>query len=261
MRLVDTHCHLTSARFAADLDAVVARMVAGGVEAALTIATGLDDARAAAAVCARFPGQVAMAAGIDPHSAQAADPAAALAGLEALAASGALRAIGEFGFEWHHDVGDAPAQLAWVEAQLALARRRDLPVVLHARSGRGRDAHADMLAALDRHPGVRGVIHSFDGDAATAAAYVARGLHVAVNGMITFKANHGLRAALAAVPAERLLVETDAPYLSPEPHRGSRNEPARVALVAGAVAQALGQPAAAIAERTAANAAALFGLP
>jgi TatD DNase family protein len=259
--LVDTHCHLTDPRFAPDLPEVLTRAAAAGVGACLTIATGLADAERAAALCSAHP-QVAMSAGLDPFSChQSADADGDLARLDALAAGGTLRAVGEFGVEFHHAVLPRERQEALAEAQLRIAAAHGLPVVLHARSGGGVDAHAVMLAVLDRVPGVRGVIHSFDGDGDQAAAYVARGLHVAVNGMVTFPANARLRAALARVPPDRLLLETDAPYLSPVPLRGRRNEPAHLVHTLAAVAAALGRPVAAVADETTANARTLFFAP
>jgi TatD DNase family protein len=256
--LVDTHCHLTDRRFADDLPAVLDRAAAAGVRCCLTIATGLADAARAAELCRSHP-QVAMAAGLDPFSCHASDdPEADLARLEALARAGGLRAIGEFGLEFHHEVLPRERQESLALAQLRLARSLALPVVLHARSGRGIHAHAAMLALLDQAEGVRGVIHSFDGDGDDAEGYVRRGFHVAVNGMVSFPANAGLRAALARIPDDRLLLETDAPYLSPVPLRGRRNEPAHLVHTLAAVAAALGRDPAAVAAASSANARALF---
>ena len=118
-----------------------------------------------------------------------------------------------------------------------------------------------MLAALDRHPGVRGVIHSFDGDAPTAGAYAARGLHIAINGMATFKANAALRAALPAIPEDRLLLETDSPYLSPEPLRGRRNQPSHLHHILAVAARERGVAPQRLAAATTANALRLFAVP
>jgi TatD DNase family protein len=254
--LIDSHCHLTHHRFD-DLEAVLARAREAGVERMLTIGTGIDDARRARELARRFPQQVACSAGLDPfagHEAGAAFPER-LAQLEALLAEGGFSALGEIGLEYHHPVGPPEAQRARLDAQLALAERLDLPVVIHVR-----EAHRDMLACLAEHRGNRGVIHSFDGTADEARAYLALGWHLAFNGMVTFKPKGYLREATTVVPDERLLIETDSPYLAPVPLRGKRCEPGFVVHTLAALSELRKQPVDSLAGISTRNARALFGL-
>lgn len=242
--LIDSHCHLTNDRFAADLPGVLARATAAGVTGCVTIGTGLEDAAAARVLAIAHPGRVWATAGLDPFSCHAAgaDFAAQIAGLRQLLASGGFSALGECGLEHHHDLDPLPLQHERFAAQIALAAELDLPLVVHARSGaRGGDAHAPAIALVRARPGSRGVIHSFSGDPAQAAAWLDAGFHVAINGTVTYKGNDQLRAAVRRIPADRLLIETDAPYLAPIPQRGRRCEPAHALLTAATVAELRGE--------------------
>ena len=242
----DSHCHLTHARFEADRVAVLTRMADASITGCLTIGTGLADSAAALALARAHPGVVWASAGLDPFSAHEAGDSFAthLAGLRTLLTAGGFSALGECGIEYHHALAADPVQREQFSAQIALARELDLPLIVHARSGpRGGDAHAVALALVRAQPGVRGIIHSFDGDAAQARGWLDAGFHIALNGMVTFKGNDALRAAVRTIPADRLLVETDAPYLAPVPYRGKRCEPAHVAATAAAVAELRGERA------------------
>jgi TatD DNase family protein len=230
--MLDSHCHLTNARFDADRPAVLERMIAAGVTACVSVGTGPADAANALALTRAHPGIVHASAGLDPFSSHEAGDAfpQRLAELAALLRGGGFAALGEIGIECHHQVDSLPQQRARVAAQLALAAELDLPVILHARSGpHGGDAHAELRALVAAVPGLSGVLHSFDGDAAQARGWLDLGLHLGINGMATFKANDRLREAIRTIPADRLLVETDAPYLAPVPHRGRRCEPGHAA--------------------------------
>lgn len=260
--LIDTHCHLTNDRFATDRDAVLARMAEAGVARCLTIATGLEDAVAARALAAAHPERIAWTVGLDPFSCHAAGAAfpERLAELRALLArerGGALmpRALGEIGLEYHHRLNDHPLQQEQLAAQLALANEFGLPVVIHCR-----DAHHDMLPLLARS-GARGVIHSFIGDAATARRYLDLGWHLSFNGTLTFPANGFLREAARLVPNDRLLIETDAPYLAPVPLRGRRCEPGFVVHTLNRLAEERAQRPEDLAAWTTQNAVNLFALP
>jgi TatD DNase family protein len=224
----------------------------------ITIGTGTADARRCLEIAARHPGTVLCAAGIDPFAVHDAGSrfAAELADLATLLRSGAFVALGEIGLEYFHRLDDKPRQIACLEAQLALAAELGLPVVIHSR-----DAHADMLMVLARHPGCRGVIHSFTGTTADARAFLALGWHLGFNGMVTFKGNDALRAALAATPNDRLLIETDSPYLAPVPRRGQRCEPALVVHTLALIAEVRGQRIEDLAAWSTRNAETLFGLP
>ena len=258
MLVVDTHCHLTSSRFAADLPEVLARARTGRVHRIITIGTGITDAHAALALAEAHPDLIHAAAGLDPFSCHEAGDGieAAFTALDTLLASGRLVAIGECGLEYHHAVCPHPIQAEHFARHLDLARRHRLPVVVHVR-----DAFHDLLPLLASHRDVGGVIHSFSGDPAQARACLDLGWHLSINGMITYKGNDALREAVRLIPNDRLLVETDAPYLPPNPHRGKRNEPAHVSLTAAAIAEQRGERSEDLEAWTTFNACRLFKLP
>lgn len=258
--LVDTHCHLTHRRFAGDLPAVIARAREAEVRHLLTIGTGISDTRAALAIAAGFPDTVSCAAGLDPFSCHEAASSidGAFRELETMLSTGGLLAVGEFGLEYHHrDTVPAHAdQQRFCVRHLDMCRRLALPAILHVR-----DAHPDMLTILQEYRDVRGVVHSFSGDAATARRYLDLGWHLSFNGMVTYKGNDALREAARLTPADRLLVETDAPYLAPMPHRGQRCTPDLVAVTVTAIADLRGERPADVAAWTTRNAGLLFHLP
>ncbi|HUU32459.1 MAG TPA: TatD family hydrolase [Vicinamibacterales bacterium] len=240
--MIDSHCHLAGEEFELDLDAVVARARATGITRALVILAAQDDAEwtRAQTLPERWPA-VRFAAGIHPHQAHlfAADPAAAATAVAArLDQSQHVRAIGEIGLDYHYDFSPKDVQAAVFRAQLALAQARGLPVAIHTR-----EAEADTLRfiaeAQARGP-LRGVFHCFTGDVAVAARAAATGFYLSFAGILTFPRAVAVREAVSMVPLERLLLETDAPYLAPVPHRGKRNEPAFVALTAAVVARERG---------------------
>jgi TatD DNase family protein len=259
---IDSHAHLTNERFAADLPVVLDQARSAGVIGILSIGTGLADAAAARALTMAHPGFIRAAAGLDPFSSHEAGAgfATALDDLRRLLAGGGFAALGECGLEFHHDLDPVPVQRDRFAAQLDLAADLRLPVVIHARSGpRGGDAHAAARELVASRPDLRGVVHSFDGDPAAARAWLDLGFHLSINGMATFKANETLRAAARAIPSDRLLIETDAPYLAPVPHRGRRCAPAMVADTAAFLADLRGERAEDLAAWTTVNAARLFG--
>jgi TatD DNase family protein len=256
--LIDTHCHLTSPRFAGDLDAVIDHAATAGIGRMITIGTGVDDAEAGAALATRYPGRVLCAAGLDPFTCHERHAGFA-AELDRLALHLGARgcvALGEVGLEYHHPLLPPAAQAECLTAQLALAHDFGLPVILHCRDG-----HADLLRILASWAPLRGCVHSFSADAAAAAAaYVGLGLHLAFNGMITFPRTSALQEAVATVPADRLLLETDSPYLAPVPHRGRRCEPGWLVDICRTVAGIRGSEPAVVAAVTTRNAEELFGL-
>jgi TatD DNase family protein len=258
--LVDSHCHLTDAAFDPDRGAVLSRARAAGVEAIVVVADALDAARACLALCvgrgaptAEAPRLVATA-GVHPHNASTFDDRAA-AELDALVADPRVVAVGETGLDYHYDRSPRDRQREAFAWHLAAAARWGKPVVIHSR-----DADEDTARLLAAAPsGLAGVLHSFSAGPAVLEAALARRLCVSWSGMITFRSwNQG--RLLEAVPDRSLLVETDAPYLAPVPHRGSRNEPAFVAATAARLAALRGMSAEAMADLTAANARRLFGL-
>ena len=251
--LVDAHCHLGDAAFDPDRDAVLERARRAGVQHVVVIGTTLEDSARAAAL-ARGRAGLSATAGVHPHEAKGWSAEAATR-LKALLALPEVVAVGETGLDYHYDHSPRDAQRRAFEAQLALAAELGKPVVVHAR------AADEDVAALVRAWGQRVsslVLHSFSSGAPVFDAGTAVGAYFSFSGMVTFK-NWKLADRLTACPPDRLLVETDAPYLAPVPHRGERNEPAFVSDVAEALARARGAPIAEIAERTTDNARRVFG--
>jgi len=258
--LVDTHCHLAWDTLRDETDAVVARARAAGVEQMVVVATDARSAEASAAVCAGREG-LFPTAGLHPNDIPE-DYDAEWERLEALLRSGRFVAVGETGLDTYRDAVTPARQEASFRAHLALARELDLPVIVHIRDKDGRtDAYDRVGDLIDAFPGVRGVIHCYTGDAARATRYVAQGFHVSFSGIITFPKGENVREAARVVPIERALVETDAPFLAPVPHRGARNEPAFVAATAKRLAEVKGLSEADVRRITTKNARTLFGLP
>lgn len=234
--MTDSHCHLADAAFAGDLDEVVGRAEAAGVTHALVIlAAGDASERAQADRLAARWGGARFAMGVHPHQAhECGRPGEAEARLTAgLAADPLIRAVGEIGLDYHYDFSPRDVQQEVFAEQIGVARELGLPVVIHTR-----DAEDDTLRILRRAGGgeVTGVFHCFTGDAALAARVLDLGFHVSFAGIVTFPKAESIRGAAAIVPDDRLLAETDSPYLAPVPHRGKRNEPAYVAAVTAALA-------------------------
>jgi TatD DNase family protein len=253
--LVDSHCHLALAEFDDDRLAVLARARAAGVVALIDVGIGPGSWERTLALAAAEPA-VYAALGLHPNDVAEAG-ASAMARLDELLSTPRVVAVGETGLDYHWDRTPRAVQAAAFVDHLALARRHDLPVVIHCR-----DAYDDVLAIVAAEGGgTRGVMHCFGGTPDQAARAVALGYWISLAGPVTFKNAAGLRALAARLPLDRLLLETDSPYLAPHPHRGQRNEPAHVALVAAAVAAARAMPVADLVAATGQNAAALFGLP
>lgn len=249
--LVDTHCHLGDAAFDADVDEVVARARAAGVAHMVTVGESPAAARRAVQLARRLPG-VSATAGVHPHLAGSWTEDSA-AWLEGALAEPEVVAAGEMGLDYHYDHAPRAVQRRVFDAQLALAARLGKPAVIHAR-----EADEDVAAILNNHPSARVVLHSFSSGPRLLEAGLALGCWFSFSGMITFRS---WRAddMVRQVPPDRLLVETDAPYLAPVPHRGRRNEPAHVGRVAERLAGVLGLPLAETIALTGGNAAALFG--
>jgi len=257
--LTDSHCHIAGEEFAGDLDAVVERARAAGVSRALVILAAEDDAEMARVdtVLSAWP-ECRFAVGVHPHHAKAfaSNPQTAADTVAArLDALPAARAIGEIGLDYHYDFSPREVQHDVFRVQIRLAIERDLPIVIHTR-----EAEDDTLRII-REEGqgrLRGVFHCFTGDQAAADRALATGFFLSIPGVATFPKAEALRQAVAVAPADRLLVETDSPYLAPIPFRGKRNEPAYVAKVVEQIASIRGVSAGTIDEETDRNFARLF---
>jgi TatD DNase family protein len=246
MMLVDSHCHLDFADFAAERDAVVARARAAGVGTMLTIGTRLDQFPAVRAIVETY-GEVWCSVGAHPH--EAADHAATTAAeLAALAAHPRVVGIGETGLDFHYDHSPHDVQELVFRAHIAASKASGLPLIIHAR-----EADDDVARILREEQAPPGVMHCFSSGRALAEAALEIGFYISISGIVTFKNAEELRAIVREVPLDRLLVETDAPYLAPVPYRGRRNEPAFVAATAAAVAALKGIEAAELAAATTEN--------
>ncbi len=253
--LFDTHAHLHFPEFAADLDAVLARARGAGVAGMVTIGTDLETSRAAIALAATHR-DVWAAVGVHPHDATTAD-AASLAAIEALSAQPRVVAVGEIGLDFFRNLSPREDQARVFRQLLALARRVGKPVLVHCR-----EAHAELLAIFDEEgvPPAGGIMHCFSGDVALARRCLDLGLLISLAGPVTYPNARALPEVAQFVPDDRLVIETDCPFLPPQGYRGKRNEPAYLVLTAARVAELRGEPAEGLAARLTANARALFGL-
>jgi TatD DNase family protein len=251
--IVDSHTHLYWDGLVEDLDAVLERAREAGVERCVVVGTDVRTSEAARELAQRHAG-LAWTAGLHPHDAACADPGVRRA-LEDLAAEPGCVAVGETGLDHFKEFSPRGRQRDSFRWHLDLARRLDKPVIVH-----GRDAHEDVLATLREFPGVRGVMHCYTLGPEELLPYLELGLHISFAGVVTYPANAANREAARQVPADRLLVETDCPFLAPQGFRGKRNEPAHVRRVVECIAGERGETPETIARTTSANAARLFRL-
>ncbi len=267
MEFIDTHCHLNFEQFDPDRDEVVQRARDAGVIALINPAIDLATSEAAIAVAHQYAPVFAQV-GVHPNSA----PAALGEGLErlcTLAQDAKVVAVGEIGLDYYWDVHPHDVQARAFRAQLDLAAELGLPVVIHSRDAQedtyrilaewARDVERSHLL-LNGRP-FKGVWHSFQGDRSLAYRVFDLGMCISLGGPVTFKNARDLHALVPQLPLDRILLETDAPFLSPHPYRGKRNEPARIPLIAGAIARLLGVSEEEVARITTATARALFSLP
>lgn len=256
LELIDTHCHLDRRPLSDAVEAVLARAREAGVIQCVSVGTALASSRANIALAERFP-HVAAAVGIHPHEADHASDEMVSA-LEALASHPRVVAIGEVGLDDSRQPASSAQQQRVFRACIAVAQRRQLPLLIHCR-----DAYELLLRLLEQEAPstVRGVIHCASGPPEFIQGALSRGLHISFAGNVTFPNAQSLRALVPLVPDERLLLETDAPFLAPQPVRGLTNEPAYVAHTAAVLAQLRGTTADALGALTSRNARRLFGLP
>ncbi len=250
--LVDTHCHLDFPEFDPDREAALERARAAGVTRLVIPGTDLGTSRRAVALAERYPG-VYAAVGVHPNSADGFSPQA-LSEIRRLANHPKVVGIGEIGIDLYWRKVSRTAQEAAFRAQIRLADELGKPIIVH-----DREAHAEVMDILrDQRPVAGVVLHSFSGDQAMAAAALALGFYLGVDGPLTYKKNETLRVIFAEAPLDRILIETDAPYLTPQAHRGQRNEPAYVRWVAEKLAEIRTMTLEGVAEATTQNAARFF---
>src|SRR5580693_8266941 len=250
--LIDSHCHLDDKRFAEDLDAVLDRAAVAGVSRILTIGTGdgPPEIDRAVRLADRYP-QVCASIGVHPHDASKVIPQT-YDDLRALGNHAKVIAFGEIGLDYHYDFSPREIQREVFIEQLKLARAVNLPITIHTR-----EAWDDTMSILREHWPVtgkaQGIMHCFTGDPPQAREALEMGFHLSYGGVLTFKTADNVRESARITPADRLLVETDAPYLAPIPHRGKRNEPSMMVETARKLAEVLGTTPDAIAALTTAN--------
>ncbi len=254
MEYFDSHCHLDPMRYGDDLPQVIARARAAGVVGMTLIGTRASDSEAAADLAAREPGFVA-AAGIHPNDVAGIEPDE-WDRITRLVVSGRVAAIGETGLDWYRDSAPREVQREFFDRHIHLAQKVGLPLVVHTRESI-RDTLDTIRDALARGP-LSVVLHAFTGTQAEAAEAVSLGCCLGFAGMVTFRSAAALREVAAVVPSNRLLIETDSPFLSPEPMRGRRNEPSHVVHTARCLAIARGVALERLAAETTANARRVF---
>jgi len=253
----DSHCHLADPRLAPDVEAVVDRAHAAGVARIISVGAvaTIETDRRAVAIAERWSG-IYAAVGIHPHDAKDCT-ADRLRELRELAQSRKVVAIGETGLDFHYMHSPVEAQENALRRQLELAHELGKPIVIHCRNA---ELRVQQIVLEVGFPPQGGVIHCFTGDRAAAAAFLAMNFFISFSGILTFRNAEPLRAIAAQVPEERLLVETDAPYLAPEPYRGRMNEPAMVVATLGQLARIRQVAPAPLADRIAENLERLFAL-
>lgn len=254
MSVTDTHCHLYWSSFDGDRGEVLERARAAGVQRMVVVGTEVETSRAAAELAAQDE-DIWCSAGIHPHDAEGAD-AAAREAIRALASGPRCVAVGETGLDWFKEFSPRQEQLESFAWHLDLAAELDKPVIVHCR-----DAHEATAELVTSHALRRGVMHCYAYGPDELQPYLEAGYFVSFSGVVTYPRNEANREAARQVPLDRLLVETDSPFLAPQGHRGKRNEPALVVPILERVAELRGMTPGELAEVTSANASRLFGLP
>ena len=254
---IDTHCHLDEDAFSQDCADAVSRAVDAGVVAMIAVGITLESCRRVIELSQRYP-HVYATVGLHPNYVSTAQPDD-WAQIVELAKSPKVVALGETGLDKYWDHAPLEQQAEYFDRHLELSRQTGLPFVVHCR-----EAEAEVVAQLRKHAAngpLNGVMHAFCGSSETATACLEIGMHLSFGGMLTFKKNEAQRQVAIPIPANRILVETDAPYLAPTPFRGKRNEPAHVRLTAACLAELRGVTKEEIAQVTTANARRLFRIP
>ena len=215
--MFDSHAHYDDKQFDEDRQQLLEYLFENGVSGFLNASSDIESSKSSIALAHKYE-NVYAAAGVHPHEAANVSESW-LEELDELCNDEKVVAVGEIGLDYHYDFSPRDVQQKVFDAQMAFAERRGLPVIIH-----DREAHGDTVATIDRFPNVKGVLHSFSGSYETAAYLVKKGWYISFSGSVTFKTAENLRAAVKAVPLDRVLCETDAPYLAPVPLRGKRND-------------------------------------
>lgn len=261
MKYFDSHAHYWDSRFSEckeSADSLIGALLAESVSGIVNVGTDPTTSRIALEMAKRFPAVYATA-GIHPSDTRfLSDIDAELSEIERLIREnpGKVVALGEIGLDYHYEDTDREKQARYFDAQLSLAESLDVPVVIH-----DREAHGDVMQTILRHRRVCGVFHSFSGSPEMASELARRGWMISFSGTVSFKNAAKVRAAAKAVPEELLLIETDAPYLTPHPFRGERNDSSYLRYTCAALAEAKGMDASACAKLTEENARRFFRLP
>lgn len=250
---IDTHCHLNDPVFREDYPAVIERACQSGIGRVIVAGYDLESSREAVRLAGEYE-MVYAAVGVHPHDAKTWTPQAA-EDLRRLLGEAKVVALGEIGLDYHYDYSPRAEQIEVFREQLRLAKEFEKPVIIH-----NREAHQDTLRVLTEETlgPAGGVMHCFTGSREIAKQCLGLGLHISLAGPITFANAHKLREMAAELPLEKLLVETDSPYLTPHPFRGRRNEPERVRLIGEKLAEIQGRPVETVRELTTTNAKRLF---
>ena len=253
--LIDTHAHLDHERFKDDVDQVIERAKLSQVQSIITVGADLASSRQAVEFARRYPDVIATV-GVHPHDADSVSDSV-LNEIAILAQDEGVVAIGEIGLDYHYDFSPRDVQRRVFAIQISLARELELPIVVHVR-----EAYQDVMSILksEHAEDVGGIVHCFSGDREVAKDCLDMGFYISVGGILTFANSQELREIIRGLPMDRILLETDAPYLTPVPYRGKRNEPAYVVHVAEALANLKGITFDEVAETTTLNACKLFGL-
>ena len=253
--LIDTHAHLDHERFKDDVDQVIERAKLAQVQSIITVGADLASSRQAVEFARRYPDVIATV-GVHPHDADSVSDSV-LNEIAILAQDEGVVAIGEIGLDYHYDFSPRDVQRRVFAIQISLARELELPIVVHVR-----EAYQDVMSILksEHAEDVGGIVHCFSGDREAAKDCLDMGFYISVGGILTFANSQELREIIRGLPMDRILLETDAPYLTPVPYRGKRNEPAYLVHVAEALANLKGITFDEVAETTTLNACKLFGL-
>lgn len=254
--LIDSHAHLDDKRFDGDRELLINSLESNGIELVINIGADLQTSIASASLAEKY-NNIYAAVGIHPHSAKEADEST-MEILKSFAKRDKVVAIGEIGLDFYYDNSPRDLQRKWFKEQLKLAKEVELPVVIHSRDAQ--QETFDILKEASEDGKLRGVLHCYSGSAEMAAEYVKMGFYISIAGPVTFKNARVVKEVAETVPLDRLLVETDSPYLTPEPYRGKRNEPIFVKYVAGTIAEIRGLSYEELAKATNKNTKELFGL-